>query len=241
MTPTNALFEELDYRPSPIGALSLRRRRRSVDGDDIYEIKLDEGYLMSSLFTAGEIALAERALDVLVGRELSVVVGGLGLGYTAKAALDHPDVGRVIVIEAIPEVVEWHQRALLPLGQALTTDDRTNFVVGNFFDMAAPGGCFEPHDPLRRYDAILVDIDHSPRHLLHPSNAAFYEVDGLLAISDKLRSGGVFALWSTDAPDEEFIQRLSVAFPSVRADVIEFDNPYQDKPATNTIYIARKD
>lgn len=236
----NALFEELDYRPSPIGALSLRRRRRTVDADDIYEIKLDEGYLMSSLFTAGEIALAERALQGLTAPELSVVVGGLGLGYTAKAALDHPSVRKLLVVEAIPEVVEWHEKALLPLGKDIATDRRTKFVVGNFFDMAAPGGCFEPQDPLRQYHAILVDIDHSPRHLLHPGNAGFYEVAGLLAVSDKLLPGGVFALWSTEAPDEAFTQRLRVAFPSVRAEVVKFDNPYQDRPATNTIYIAEK-
>jgi spermidine synthase len=236
----NALFEELDYRPSPIGALSLRRRRRSVDAEDIYEIKLDEGYLMSSLFTAGEIALAERALAGLDQRPLSVVVGGLGLGYTTKAALDFPNVRELVVIEAIPEVVEWHERELLPLGKAIAKDHRTRFIVGNFFEMAAPAGTFQPGDPHRRYDAILVDIDHSPRHLLHPDNAPFYEEAGLRAVSHKLRPGGVFALWSTDTPDADFTQRLSVAFPVVQADVIEFDNPYQDRAATNTIYIARK-
>lgn len=234
------LFEELDFRPSAIGTLSLRRRRHSILADDIYEIRLDEGYLMSSLFTAGEVALADYALEGFGDDRIRVVVGGLGLGYTAKAALDRKNVTSLVVVEAIPEVVEWHQRGLLPLGKVLSEDQRSKFVIGNFFEMSAPGGCFEPESPTRQYDAILVDIDHSPRHLLHPANAAFYDFAGLLAVADKLQAGGVFALWSTDPPDEEFMQRLGIAFPEVRAEVVEFENPYQERPATNTIYIARK-
>jgi hypothetical protein len=82
-------FEELDYRPTPIGALSLRRRRELSLGIDIFEIKLGDEYLMSSLFTASEIALARLGLAELSGADLDVVVGGLGLGYTAQAVLEH--------------------------------------------------------------------------------------------------------------------------------------------------------
>jgi spermidine synthase len=220
--------------------LSLRRRRRSADDVDIYEIKLDDGYLMSSLFTAGEIALADRGLAELGGRDLDVVVGGLGLGYTAMAALARRNVRTLMVVEAIPEVIEWHQRHLLPLGEALTNDPRCRLVCGNFFELAAPGGSFEPEHPSRQYDAILVDIDHSPRHVLHPANAAFYKVAGLLALADKLVPDGVFALWSTDPPDEEFLSRLRAVFATATADIVLFDNPYQSAVALNTIYVARK-
>lgn len=233
-----SLFEELDYRPSPIGTLTLRRRRLSHDGEDIYEIKLDEGYLMSSQFTAGEIALAEHSLRPFGNRPIDVVIGGLGLGYTAKAALDCANIRRLIVVEAIPEVVEWHQRHLVPLGEELSK--RAAFVVGDFFAMAAAGGSFEPAQPDRRYDAILVDIDHSPRHLLDPANASFYTVEGLRAVAGKLREGGVFALWSTAGPDPEFTESLRAAFGTVEAQLVEFGNPYQESPAFNTIYIAGK-
>ena len=82
----SSYFEELDYRPTPIGALSLRRRRELSLGVDVFEIKLGDEYLMSSLFTASEIALARLGLAELSGADLDVVVGGLGLGYTAKAS-----------------------------------------------------------------------------------------------------------------------------------------------------------
>ena len=237
---SGALFEELDYRPSPIGVLSLRRRRRSAGSEDIYEIKLDEGYLMSSLFTAGEIALADLALPRLGQRAIDVVVGGLGLGYTAKAALERGNVASLIVVEAIPEVIEWHRNRLLPLGEAIAGDERCRLVRGDFFEMAAAGGSFDPEQPKRRHDAILVDIDHSPRHRLDPGHAGFYEIEGLRALSDKLAQGGVFALWSTDEPDDEYLERLQAVFASARAEVVTFDNPYQEQPARNTIYIAGK-
>lgn len=234
------MFEELDYRPSPIGVLTLRRRRRTAEGEDIFEIKLDDGYLMSSQFTAGEIALADLALPALGKRKIDVVVGGLGLGYTAKAALDRKNLRSLIVVEAIPEVIDWHRRRLLPLGEPIAGDKRCRLVCGNFFDMAAAGASFEADKPGRRYDAILVDIDHSPRHLLHPANSRFYEVEGLLALSDKLAPDGVFGLWSTDPPDEEFMSRLKAVFSSVAAEIVSLENPYQDKRIQNTIYLARK-
>lgn len=233
-----SMFEELDYRPTAIGTLSLRRRRLSKDGEDIYEIKLDDGYLMSSHFTAGEIALAQQALEGFGNRPIDVVVGGLGLGYTAKAALDFANVRRLVIVEAIPEVVEWHQRHLVPLGRELS--ERSTFVIGDFFAMALGDGSFEPGHGHHRYDAVLVDIDHSPAHLLDPANAAFYEVQGLAAMAEKLKPGGVFALWSTDRPDADFLTRLRAVFPGAAAQLVEFENRYQDSPAVNTIYTGRK-
>ena len=103
--PMSALFEELDYRETPIGALSLRRRRELRLGVDVFEIKLGEDFLMSSLFTASEIALARLGLgERLGGHNLDVVVGGLGLGYTAAAVLENAQVGSLVVVEALAPV-----------------------------------------------------------------------------------------------------------------------------------------
>jgi len=125
----SVFFEELDYRPTPIGALSLRRRRSPSSGLDVYEIKLGDEYLMSSQFTEAEIDLARLGLaaltrEALARRDLDVVVGGLGLGYTAQAVLEHSTVRSLVVVDALAEVIEWHEQGLLPLGKQLTGDPR---------------------------------------------------------------------------------------------------------------------
>jgi hypothetical protein len=169
------LFEELDWRPTPIGVLSLRRRKALDSRIDVYEIKLGEEFLMSSLFTVAEVELARLGLAAASGVELDVVVGGLGLGYTADAVLDDPRVRSLVVVDALPEVIEWHRRGLLPLGERLTTDPRCRLVCGDFFAMLDPDAAgIDPEKPGRRFHAILVDIDHSLREVLAPGNAALY-------------------------------------------------------------------
>jgi spermidine synthase len=233
-------FEELDYRPTPIGVLSLRRRKQLSTGIDVYEIKLGDEFLMSSLFTAAEIALARLGLASLKGPDLDVVVGGLGLGYTAQAVLENPAVRSLIVIDALSEVIEWHQRGLLPLGEQLTQASHCRLVHGDFFAMAASSEGLDPDASGRHFDAVLVDIDHAPDNFLHPSHAAFYRPDGLRRLAGHLRPGGVFALWSNDPPDEEFGVALAGVFPTSQAHVVTFYNPLQDRDASNTVYVAVK-
>lgn len=231
-------FEELDWRPTPIGTLSLRRRKSPSSGEDIYEIKLGDEFLMSSLFTAAEIALAELGLAAARGAELDVVVGGLGLGYTAEAALQDRRVRSLMVIEALPEVIEWHRTGLLPLGERLSADPRCRFVEGDFFGFLRATRGLDPADPDRRFHAILLDIDHSPRQVLAPGNAAFYTPDGLRKLVACLHPSGVFALWSNEPPDEDFQASLSDVFPSSDTHVVSFPSPHQERLATNTVYVA---
>lgn len=87
----SARFQELDWQPTPMGEISLRRRRDPSSGEDVYEVKLGDEYLMSSLFTEGEVELTRLGLAELAEGPLDVVVGGLGLGYTARTALDDPE------------------------------------------------------------------------------------------------------------------------------------------------------
>ena len=232
----SARFEELDWRETPMGAISLRRRRDPVLGVDVYEVKLDEDFLMSSVFTAGEIALARLGLAESPGDGLDVVVGGLGLGYTAGGVLEDARVRSLVVVEALGEVIDWHERALLPLSPKLTADRRCRLVRGDFFTLAAAG--FDPEAPERRFHAVLLDIDHSPRHVLHPSHADFYRPEGLRRVAGRLHPGGVFALWSNDPPDAEFGATLTEVFARHEAHVVEFDNPLQGRKAANTVYVA---
>jgi spermidine synthase len=234
-------FEELDYQKTPLGELILRRRRiLSLGAIEIYEVKLGDAFLMSSLFHQVEEALAHLGLGELKGESWDVVVGGLGLGYTAVAALEHREVASLLIVDALLPVIEWHRRGLVPLGEKLTSDARCRMVQADFFERAQSGQGFDPEQPARKFHAVLLDIDHSPRNLLHPDNAAFYKADGLRALAAHLHPGGVFALWSDDPPEEEFLELLGSAFATARAHVVTFPNPLTEADSASTVYVAGK-
>ncbi len=233
-------FEELDFRPTAMGVLSLRRRRRPSSDVDIYEIKLGDEFLMSSQFTVAEIELARLGLAALSRLDLDVVVGGLGLGYTAQAVLENSGVRSLIVVDALAEVIEWHEQGLLPLGKQLTGDPRCRLSNGDFFAMSDSTEGFDAKTPGRCFDAVLVDIDHSPRNLLHPSHGALYQPEGIAGLARHLHPGGVFALWSNDPPDDAFQRVLAGVFASSDTHVVTFDNWRGEHDASNTIYVAVK-
>ena len=230
-------FEELDFRPTPMGVLSLRRRRRPMSDVDVYEIKLGDEFLMSSQFTAAEIELARLGLAALGHADLDVVVGGLGLGYTAQAVLADERVRELVVVDALEPVIRWHQRGLVPVGPILTADPRCRLVHADFFAMSDGSG-FDPENPGRVFDAVVVDIDHSPAHLLADGSAGFYGAGGTQRLAAHLRPGGVYTLWSNDPPDDTYLAVLSEVFVDVAAEVVSFPNPLQDREATNTVYLA---
>ena len=236
-------FEELDYRETPIGGLSLRRRRELSLGVDVFEIKLGDAFLMSSLFTASEVALARLALSRLdrsgvSASGLDVAVGGLGLGHTAQAVLEHAAVGSMIVVEMLDAVVDWHEQGLVPLGPALCADPRCRFVRADFFARAASAEGLDPTRPGHKFHAILVDIDHTPDALLDARSTAFYRPEGLRRLAAHLHPGGVFGLWSNAVPDEAFTSRLASVFAEARAEPVSFENPLQHRTVTQTVYLA---
>lgn len=235
----SARFEELDWQQTPMGELMLRRRTEAGTGTQIYEVKLGEEFLMSSLFTAAEEEMARLALARLEGTGWQVAVGGLGLGYTARAVLDDDRVTGLVVVDALEPVIAWHRQGLVPLGEQLTADPRCRLVHGDFFAMAAGAG-FDPEEPGRSFDAVLVDIDHSPQHLLDGGSAGFYGPDGTRSLAGHLRPGGVYALWSNDPPEESYLEVLRTAFVDVAAEVVSFPNPLQGRTATNTVYLATR-
>lgn len=233
------IFEELDYTETAIGELTLRRKHIAMLGElEVYEVKLGDAFLMSSLFHAVEDALADLGLRELGGVECDVVVGGLGLGYTALAALGHANVRSLTVVEYLQPVIGWHERGMVPLGEKLSSDTRCRFKQGDFFALAASPDGF---DDGRRFHAVLLDIDHSPHNLLNEPNAAFYTPEGLQKMAAHLHPGGVFAMWSDDPPDQGFLEALGEVFPITRAEVVKFPNPLLDCESMSTVYIARKD
>lgn len=240
------VFEELDSQTTPLGEISLRRRSEPrLNGLILYEVKLGDEFLMSSLFTEAEIQLAKLGIAALERNghthDLDIVVGGLGLGYTALAALDHPSVRSLKVVEVMEAVIDWHRRGLVPLGESLSSDTRCEFIRGDFFALvAANTGGVDPSNTTHRAHAVLLDIDHSPSHWLNSGNSTFYTVKGLQNVANKIHSGGVFGLWSNDLPDHEFTRLLDTVFQSSESHVVTFPNPYTGGVSTNSVYLAFK-
>lgn len=232
-------FEELAHEQTPMGELTLRRRHEPAVGVDVFEVKLGDEYLMSSLFTVAEEALSDLGLAAVpAGPDaLDIVVGGLGLGYTAVAALRDARVATMTVVDALPAVISWHERRLLPVSGPLVDDERTRLVHADFFALmrAAPDAAGPLPVPL---DAILLDVDHSPTFTLDPSHADLYTVEGLRRLAAHLRPGGVFALWSDDPPEESFLEALRAVFARVEGHTVAFDNPITGGVSRNGVYVA---
>jgi spermidine synthase len=229
-------IEELAYYKTPLGDLILRRRPEPLlQNKEVFEVKLGDEFLMSSLFTEAEIELANLGLAELTG-ELDVVVGGLGLGYTAVAALENKNIRSLLVIDKFQELIDWHTQKLVPLGQILTEDKRCELRTGDFFELARTG--FDSSDTTRKFDAVLLDIDHSPTHFLDEKNESFYSLEGLKSLRRQLKNGGVFALWSNDPPDEEFTKHLESIFGKASSHTVEFANFYTNTKSVNSVYTA---
>jgi spermidine synthase len=231
-------IEELAYHKTALGELTLRRRIETrLQNKEVFEVKLGAEFLMSSLFTEGEKQLSRQGLAELKGK-LDVVVGGLGLGYTAVAALENKNVRSLLVIDLFQEVIDWHQNKLVPMGNVLSEDKRCELRQGDFFELARTG--FDISDNERKFDAVLLDIDHSPEHFLDEKNKSFYTARGLNALRKQIKEGGVFALWSNDPPDGKFTKHLESVFGAATAQRVEFANPYTNSISVNSVYIAYK-
>ena len=234
------LFAELDYQMTQLGALSLRRRRQLKLDKDVVEVILNDDHLMSDMFTASEVALAERPLSRMTHAAPDILIGGLGLGYTAQAALAFAHVTSVTVIEYLAPVIAWHQHGLLPIGTMLADDPRCNIIEADFFACAAGDEGFDKALPHRKFDGIFLDIDHTPDFHLNHSHAGFYTEAGLRQLATHMKDDGVFALWSNDAADDAFIDRLATVFNKACAEDVIFFNPLMETDCCQTVYIAEK-
>lgn len=239
-TPHDRGDVELDRRQTQLGELILRRGTvQTLDDAEVYEILLDGEMLMSSVVNASEIALARIGLEAWGTAPCRVLVGGLGLGYTAYAAAQVPPVTSVDVIELLVPVLEWHAAGRVPLGGEITAHPRIRVMEGDFFAWArepSPSSLASTH-----YDVILLDIDHASDFLLQPAHASFYSEAGLRALADRLGDGGVFAYWSSAYEEHDLADRLRVVFPHVEEHQVEFYDAGSADYDTNTIVVGRKE
>lgn len=217
-------FEILAYEETPLGLLCLRRREiLSRPGTLVTEVTLDHEFLMSSYLTASERALAELGLErVPDGEELRVLIGGLGLGYTAASALDSVMVNHVEVVEFLPQVISWLESDLVPLAERLNADQRLEVTHGDIYERLSRQGKQE-------FGLIAIDVDHSPEDVLGQQSRGFYSCEGLMRAKSHLTQGGVLGVWSYDesspllANMQEVFETVNVEKVTVMNDLIRED------------------
>lgn len=225
-------LEILAYEDSPLGPLCLRRRELLCEpGTIVTEVTLNHEFLMSSLYTDSERELARVAIGLNQADELNVLVGGLGLGYTARAALQSSRVSRVEVVELLPQVIDWLKQGLVPLSKELGNESRLEVQQGDVYGRLAAS-------PTRQFDVILIDVDHSPDERLGEENASFYSAAGLQAAKEHLAPSGVLAVWSY-AENSPFADALRTAFENVQVQPVSYDNQLINEQQTDWLFFAQ--
>ncbi|WP_145072774.1 spermidine synthase [Aureliella helgolandensis] len=226
-------FEVLAYEDTQLGILCLRRRLTLREPQRwVTEVTLNHEFLMSSLHTDSEEALAKLAIERVPGKELHILVGGLGLGYTAAAALDSDRVTKVEVVEFLPQVIDWMNADLIPLSERLKDDSRLTVVQGDVYErlLSAPSQL--------RWDAILIDVDHSPEDQLSSSDHGLYSALGLKLATKHLRPGGILALWSYEGNDQ-----LADAMRSTMVEVdvlpVKYYNQHVSESFTDWLFVGK--
>ena len=228
----SAIPEYLASEPSPLGLICLRRRELPGEpGTVITEITLDHQFLMGSLHTASERALARRAIELHAGHGLRVLVGGLGLGYTAHAVLQSERTATVEVVEYLTPVIRWFAEGLLPLSGELCGDPRLAVIEGDVY-----ARLWQPS--LERWDVILIDVDHSPDEPLGGASDSFYTQEGLRRAKRHLAPSGVLGVWSY-AECSPFADALARVFAEVRVERVSFENRIVAEKETNWLFFAR--
>jgi spermidine synthase len=194
------------------GEIALRRRE-GADGQPIYEIISNGVFLMASTNGPSARQLAHLGLEPLQGRGgLRLLIGGLGMGYTLQAALEHSAVTRVEVVEVEPLIVEWAQAYFGPLNGDALADRRVQVVVDDLarYLETASGP----------YDAILLDVDNGPTWLVVEENAEVYGRPALELMRALLAPGGVLAVWAAE-PAPDFLAELESVFGWADEEVVE--------------------
>lgn len=205
------------------GTLRLIRR-----GDE-WSITLGANELMNSRLSGSEEALAALALERVDAAAPRVLIGGLGMGFTLRAALAGlgPE-GRVVVAELVGAVVDWARGPMTAVFAGSLDDPRVTIRVADVADLIASAAA--------KYDAILLDVDNGPDGISHPGNDRLYSAAGLAAARNALRPGGVLALWSS-APDAAFTCRLQRSSAAVEEVIVRAHRGRGG--ARHTIWLAR--
>jgi spermidine synthase len=212
--------EVLERVTTPRGELVLRRV-----GPDL-EVISNGVFLMDTRDGRSERALVSAALEACPGAR-SLLVGGLGVGFSLLEAVTHPELQRIVVVENEPTVVGWHATHLRDRTSAALADRRVEVVVADVREhlVASPS----------TYDAVCLDVDNGPDWTVTEANASLYDAEGVAVCIGALAPGGVLAVWSANrSPSFKalFRQRLDDVV------VVEVE-PLTGRGGPDVVYVGR--
>ena len=211
------------------GEVVLRARHEADGTPPVLELRVNGVFVMDTRETTSEEQLATVALGV-VDTPARVLVGGLGLGYTAHAVLGDGRVEHLVVVEVEESLVGWMRDGTVPHGPSYLADERLTVVTADIRTAVAEAAPAS-------YDLVLLDVDNGPGHLVHEANAAVYGTGFLRAVADVLRPGGAVVVWSADeAP------RLAEGLAAVygAAVPVPVDVRLQERDERYWLYVARR-
>ena len=190
-------WQQIDRATVPGSGVELRLMRRGAE----FSMKIGPNELMNSRLSATEQGLATIALDKIRTKTApKILIGGLGMGFTLRAALIvlGPK-AKITVAELVPAVIAWARGPMAPVFGDSLSDKRLRIHEGDVGELIRAGKA--------AYDAVLLDVDNGPEGMTRVANDALYDLKGLRAAYAALRPGGVLAVWSS-APDKKFTARL---------------------------------
>jgi spermidine synthase len=224
-------YVEVARAESERGEVVLRERvdPDAVGAPSVLELRVNGVFVMDTAETGSERALAAAAL-AQVERPASVLIGGLGLGYTMHEVLADRRVERLVVVEIEEAVIGWMRDGTVPHGPAFLADDRLEIVQADVRTAVAEATG-------TTYDLILLDVDNGPDALVHAVNAAVYEHAFLSAARGRLRPGGALAVWSA-AQSARLQERMRAALGNVVA--VPYDVALQGRAEQYWLYLSRR-
>ena len=213
------------------GEIVLRERRSGTDDEapGVLELRVNGVFVMDTSETTTEQELARTAL-AQVEEPSAVVVGGLGLGYTAHEVLADRRVERLVVVEIEEPLVEWMRDGTVPHGPSYLADERLTVVVADIRQAMAEATADS-------YDLVLLDVDNGPGYLVHEQNADVYRTDFLSSVARALEPGGAVAVWSS-AESPDLYDGLLTVFGA--ATPVPLDVTLQDRAEQYWLYLARR-
>ena len=215
---------ELARAATPDGDELILRRR----GDE-FDIRFNGWEVMASRTSRSEEALARLAFEDLPREPRDVLIGGLGMAYTLRAALDLAGANaRIVVAELVPAVVEWVRGPLAGLARNALADPRVEVRLGGVAKTLAAAP--------QNLDIVLLDTDNGPESVLHPANAFLYSRDGVELAMRALKPDGVAGFWSADRSAAFEITLDQTGLRWRRVEVAARDDGPQ-----HTIYLVRRD